>query len=342
MERVRLLEIMARFADVTVLVLGDYFLDKYLDIDRSLSEASLETGLEAHQVVGVRTSPGGAGNVAANLSALGVRVVALSIIGDDGQGYELLRELRNRAVDTSPLLQSAARVTPTYFKPMMHEHDGRIHELSRLDIKNHSCTPDTLQDELITRLHAWLPKVDGVIIADQVPERNCGIVSDRVRQALAELAREHPQKVFVADSRMRLGEYEWVILKPNEMEALRAVGRESAGPIGQNEIESAGQDLCVRTQRPVFVTMGERGILVCEAYGCQVAPAVPVPGPIDIVGAGDSALAGIAAGLCSGASLAEAAVLGNLVASVTIQCIGTTGTASQDDLLKAVEYRQGA
>jgi len=91
MDEKRLDQLLKNFPRVHVLVVGDFFLDKYLVIDRRLSEVSLETGLEAYQVVDVRCSPGAAGTVTSNLRALGARVTVLGIIGDDGEGYELRR-----------------------------------------------------------------------------------------------------------------------------------------------------------------------------------------------------------------------------------------------------------
>src|ERR1700732_1560716 len=94
-------KILNRLPSLTIGVLGDLFLDRYLDIDAALTEPSLETGLDAYQVVRVRSYPGAAGTVINNLVALGVkRVRALSVIGDDGEGHELLRALDQlRAVD---------------------------------------------------------------------------------------------------------------------------------------------------------------------------------------------------------------------------------------------------
>jgi sugar/nucleoside kinase (ribokinase family) len=82
--------------------------------------------------------------------------------------------------------------------------------------------------------------------------------------------------------------------------------------------------------RPVFCTCGERGILLAVpgGEGVREVPAYPVPGPIDVVGAGDSTSAGIACAAAAGASLEAAAAFGNLVASVTVQQLGATGTAS--------------
>jgi len=90
-----------------------------------------------------------------------------------------------------------------------------------------------------------------------------------------------------------------------------------------------------RTQRPVFCTRGEAGILVgvpAPTFRTISVPAYPVTGPIDIVGAGDSTSAGIVCALATGAGLEEAAAFGNLVASITIQQIGTTGTASPEQV----------
>ncbi|MBC7224121.1 MAG: carbohydrate kinase, partial [Anaerolineae bacterium] len=130
----RLAALLERFPRLRVLVVGDFFLDKYLHLDRRLSETSLETGLEAFQVVQVRPQPGAAGTVAANLRALDVGVVALGILGDDGEGTELRRALVRMGADVSPLVQREGLFTPTYTKPLMHEPDGTVHELNRLDI----------------------------------------------------------------------------------------------------------------------------------------------------------------------------------------------------------------
>src|SRR5438445_13144562 len=92
-------QILEGIPSLTVAVLGDLFLDRYLDIDAALTEPSLETGLDAYQVVRVRPSPGAAGTVINNLVALGVgEVCVFAVIGDDGEGYELGQCLRRLGV----------------------------------------------------------------------------------------------------------------------------------------------------------------------------------------------------------------------------------------------------
>src|SRR5947199_5655217 len=94
-------QVLERIPSLTIGVLGDLFLDRYLDIDATLTEPSIETGLDAFQVVRVRCYPGAAGTIINNLVALGVgRVVPVALIGDDGEGYELRQALRQMpAVD---------------------------------------------------------------------------------------------------------------------------------------------------------------------------------------------------------------------------------------------------
>jgi rfaE bifunctional protein kinase chain/domain len=336
MDPERLNQLVDQFSRCHILVVGDFFLDKYLVVERRLSEISLETGLEAYQVVSVRCSPGAAGTVVNNLRALGVQVTVLGVIGDDGEGYELKRLLARQGVDVQNLWEVPGRLTPTYTKPMMVEPDGRTHELNRLDIKNRSPLPELLQAQIDERLRLLAVAVDGIIVVDQTTKADYGAITSRLRDTLAALGQTKAldRLMIAVDSRERIGLFQNVILKPNSREALAAVGRELAmeAITDQATVVAAGQALCQRTGRPVFLTMGAAGSLVFTADGMHSIPAVPVSGPIDSVGAGDSVMAGLVAALCCGATPAEAAWIGNLVASITIQQIGTTGTASPDQV----------
>jgi bifunctional ADP-heptose synthase (sugar kinase/adenylyltransferase) len=274
-----------------------------------------------------------------------VGVTALGVIGDDGRGYELLRGLRERGVETAPLIRAAGRYTPTYTKPLMREADGQIHELNRLDIKNRDPLPAGVEEQLIAALSDLIADVDGIVVADQVQERNCGAVTDRVRDALAKLAIAHPRKPIVVDSRVRIGEYRGVSVKPNAREAVAAVASgEVDGDPDFSEVQAAGRALQQRTGRSTFVTVGAEGVWVFDktaplspprtehgGEGTHV-PGIRVPPPIDVVGAGDSVMAGIVSALCCGATPVEAAAIGNLVASITVQQIGTTGTATREQV----------
>jgi bifunctional ADP-heptose synthase (sugar kinase/adenylyltransferase) len=257
-----------------------------------------------------------------------VRVTALGVIARDGAGYELTRELAARGVDSDPLVERAARFTPTYTKPMLRARDGQEHEIERLDIKNRSPLPPDAQALVIDRLRELVPHVHGVVIADQVSEANCGTITGRVRDEIAALAERHPDLVFAADSRVRIGLFRRIIVKPNAREAIRAAQPDRNGQMTPDLARESGFALYQQNRKPVFLTVGAQGILLFTEAGCQHVPTIPVAGQIDIVGAGDSVMAGVVSALCCGATPAEAALVGNLVASITIQQIGATGTAT--------------
>lgn len=329
MDEVRIKSILARFSELRILVMGDFFLDLYLVTDPRLSEISLETGLEARQVVEVRSSPGAAGTVACNLARLGLRrVQALGVVGKDGHGYELTEGLRRAGVSTELVLQAAERATPAYIKPMRRLAQGGEEELERMDLKNRRPLPAPLEEALVERLRAALTEVQGVVVADQVQEPDCGVITERVREEICRLALEHPEKIFFADSRAHIGKFRNVWIKPNEKEAREAVSERGLA------LEEVARRLQRRTGRPLFLTCGAGGMLVCDGERCQSFPALAVRGPIDPVGAGDSATAAMVAALCAGASPGETAQLGNLAASVTLHKMGTTGTASAAEILE--------
>ena len=218
----RLESLLSRFAGLSVMVVGDFFLDKYLVLDPGLAEPSLETGLEAHQVVERRCMPGAAGTVTANLQALGVgNLYALGVTGDDGEGYELRQGLSAMGVDLEGLIQSPVLFTPTYIKPM-NRVEGGERENNRIDIQNRSPMPRRLEDQIIALLREMSPEMDGLVILDQVGQRNTGVVTDRVREAIGDLGKAaHPKKAILADSRERIGEFRHVIRKANRNEAPR-------------------------------------------------------------------------------------------------------------------------
>ncbi len=330
----RLDDILSRLRDRRVLVIGDFFLDKYLYINPVLDEPSIETGETAYQVIGKQLSPGAAGTVTNNMAAMGYgSITALTAIGNDGEGFELLTALKSRGINTDALIISDEIMTPTYTKPM---YGGK--EINRLDIKNRNPIQHDVEDKIISKLLILSEQCDAIVVMDQVTERNCGVITDRVRAELSRLGQTLSIPI-IADSRLFIGLYDNVTVKCNHHELL-AVFSDMISPT----IEACGHLMRQRTGRPVFVTAGERGIYVFDDSvdgGIQHIPTVKVTGEIDICGAGDAATCGITAALCTGAGLLDAATLGNLTSSVTIRQIGTTGTASPTQLRGALNETFG-
>src|SRR5262245_61972487 len=189
-------KVLAAVPRLTFGVVGDLFLDRYLDLDAALTEPSLETGLDAYQVVRVRAAPGAAGTVINNLAALGVgRICPLAVIGDDGEGYELRQALDTlRVIDARHVCLTPQRRTPTYTKPMLCQPGQPPCELNRLDIKNRSRLPADLEETVLQGLEQLWREADALIVLDQVSEEDCGVVTQRVRQRLEELATHDPHR----------------------------------------------------------------------------------------------------------------------------------------------------
>lgn len=323
----RLQQFLSAFPRLRIGLVGDLFLDRYLEIEASLTEISIETGLEAYQVIGVRNQPGALGTVMNNLAALGVgRLLPVTVIGDDGHGDDLLRALASLPCDTTSILRDGERLTPTYTKPMLHAAGAEPRELNRLDVRTREPLSAAMRAKLAEHIRGVFDRGDGLIVLDQISAANEGVVNAATRDVLRDLARQQPEKLVFIDSREFLGEFDFGVLKGNAAELRRAAGCEN--------VEAAAVRLAARTGQSVFCTRGDQGLLIAQPDGrLETAAAIPVTGPIDIVGAGDSASAGIVTAMLAGATDLEAATLANLVASITIQQIGTTGTASPAQIL---------
>src|SRR5512139_1694001 len=111
----------SNYPRLRIALVGDFCLDRYLEIDPTRQEASIETGLPVHNVVRVRAQPGGAGTILNNLVALGIGTIyPIGFAGEDGEGFELRRALAAQAgVNLAGFIQTDERRTFTYCKPLV-------------------------------------------------------------------------------------------------------------------------------------------------------------------------------------------------------------------------------
>lgn len=333
----RLQELFDKFPSLRIAVAGDLFLDRWYEIDPTLNEPSVETGLTAYQVVRKRAAAGAAGTVLNNLCAMGVgELRVVSLLGDDGDGWEMLKLLREKNVDVDGVIVSGEIVTPSYIKPLFPQ------EGNRLDIKNFSPTPGHLQAQLIANIEDALAESDALILLDQVCEADTGVLTAQVRKAVCAMADRYPDKLIWADSRAFIHHFTDVTIKCNQLEAARMTGRTADEEhFDLDMVFACMDDLHAKTGRSVVVTCGSRGVAV-EADGRkQLVPAVRQAGEIDICGAGDACSAGMVPALCAGGSFAEAAAVGNLSSGVTVRKLGQTGTASREEMLALYREQWG-
>ena len=315
--------ILRAFHGLKVLVAGDVCLDRWCRYDPSEGLASRETGLPRVGVVSTEVTAGAAGTIANNLAALGAgRVAVLGVAGEDGFGWELDRALRVRGIDADLLIRSSEVATFTYTK---HINDATDEEdLPRVDFINTRGLSRDLETRLLESFSRAAKDFDVVIVSDQAETAAGGVVTARLREALAAVAEK---KIVWVDSRVRSEHFRGVILKPNQAEAeaasLRALGRIDFPALRAHT-----------NARMLIVTRGGGGALVLDELGQTMVEGRRVARPVDICGAGDSFSAGAAMTLAVTGSGVEAARFGNLVAAITIMKKGT-GTATPDEVLAA-------
>jgi rfaE bifunctional protein kinase chain/domain len=328
-----------RYPALKVAVVGDFFLDRYLLVDPAKAEVSIETGLPVHNVVEVRSQPGAAGTILNNLVALGIgQIHAVGYCGDDGEGYELRRALEKQpGVHLDHFLMTTARRTPVYCKPLIIEPGKPPIELSRFDSKNWTPTPPDLQADLARRVAHLAQHVDVILLLEQVDLPSTGVVTSPVSAAAHAAQTERPGLVVLADSRQGLSHFPPVTFKMNAAELAHMTGGATS------DVEAAlvqAATLANRNNRPVFVTLADQGMVGATPNNpAESVPSHPVRGEIDIVGAGDSVTANLAAALAAGATPVEAMQLAMAAASLVIHQLGTTGTASVAQIAGLLRFK---
>ena len=329
----RFAELTGRYSELRVALVGDFCLDRYLEIDPARAETSIETGLEVFNVARVRSQPGGCGIILNNLSALRVRTVfPVGFSGEDGEGYELMRALGQAGcVDLGHFFQTRERRTFSYNKPLVIEPGRAPRELNRLDFKNCSPTPKPVQDRIAGSLDALARQVDVIVLLEQVDEADTGVLAGGVLEALGQIRRNYPNLLILADSRRGPAHFPIVGLKMNREEFAVLTGEPADTPLA--ELCAAVGRLAVEQGQAVFVSLSEDGIAGAKpGEAPEHVPCLPVRGEIDIVGAGDAVMANLAVALAAGAETGEAMRLAMAAASVVVHQLGTTGTASLQDL----------
>lgn len=321
-------EALAAIPQARVAVFGDFCIDAYWLIDPVEDELSVETGLPLRRVRRQQYSLGGAGNVTANLAALGVgKLYAITVIGSDIYGSLMLQMLRELGVDVEGVLSSRADwQTFVFGKPCI----GGT-EQNRIDFGAFNAIDEASTQALLKHLDRIADAVDIVVLNQQLPE---GISTSRTIEGLNAVIARHPDCRFIVDSRDRPELYKGAMVKINAREAARVAGQpcDLGDVIGADRAREYAATLFERFGKTVFVTRGEHGLLVVDETGIEAVPGIHIAERCDPVGAGDTTVAALAAVLGSGGSALTAAQVANMAASVTVRKLQTTGTASSDEI----------
>ena len=337
----RLLEVIDGFGRVRVAILGDLIVDEFIygDIARVSREAPvLILNYDSTEIV-----PGGAGNAASNVAALGGRAMAVGVLGRDPTGDRLVETLGTR-VDVRGIVRPRGFRTPTKTRILAGGIHSAKQQVVRIDRSSGPELGDADTRAVASRLFAAAANADALLVSDY----GSGIVTPAlVREAVTKLRGRRVGRPFrvasvanppvLVDSRYSLLKYRGITTcTPNESEVEQLFGIR----IGENTrvLEKAGRALLARTRsKAVLVTRGSRGMALFEPAVPTVH--IPISGSdqiADVTGAGDTVIATMTLALASGATFLEAARLANYAGGIVVMKRGTA-TVSADELRHAVE-----
>ncbi|NNF50981.1 MAG: bifunctional D-glycero-beta-D-manno-heptose-7-phosphate kinase/D-glycero-beta-D-manno-heptose 1-phosphate adenylyltransferase HldE [Gammaproteobacteria bacterium] len=309
------------FRGKTVLVAGDVMLDRYwLGPTERISP---EAPVAVVHVSDTEERAGGAGNVAANLAALGIDVRLLGVRGKDEAG-ERLSDVIERGGITADLVVSDVAPTITKLRVM-----SRSQQLIRLDFEKSYADSDS--KALSRAFSKSLPHCDLVVLSDYAK----GTLADP--QALILAARKAGVPVVVDPKGADFSLYRGAaLLTPNRSEFERVAG---VCP-DESELAARARAMVVELELDaLLVTLGERGMLLVTADGEPLWLAAEAREVFDVTGAGDTVIAVMAAGLVAGLAPAQAAELANTAAGLVVAKRGTASVSESE--LRLAAHRRG-
>jgi len=334
----RLLSLVDDFERTRVVVFGDLIVDEF--IYGELSRVSREAPVLILDYDSTEIVPGGAGNAANNVAALGGNAVLVAVTGRDDPARRLIAALHAR-VDRGGVIQAAARPTPVKTRILAGGIHSAKQQVVRVDRGVNVPVDRALAEKFERAAVAAASNADAVLVSDYGLGLITPAFATRLRKALNGAGLPIP---ILVDSRYRLLEYRGLTAcTPNESEVEQALGvRINDDP---RVLERAGRDILTRTRmQAVLVTRGSRGM----ALFVRDTPTVHIPifgsdEIADVTGAGDTVMATMTLALASGATFEQAARLANYAGGLVVMKRGTA-TVSAAELRQAVarDARNGA
>ncbi|MEO8259746.1 MAG: PfkB family carbohydrate kinase [Acidobacteriota bacterium] len=309
--RGRLLRLVDRFAGQRVLILGDVMLDRYWW--GTASRIAPEAPVPVVNRVECTMAPGGAGNVAANVAAMGGRPSLIAIAGADQAGRDLERSLETCGVDERTLVVSRARETTVKTRLFANHR-----QVARLDAEDTSPLTARQEQEIIKRTLQGLPQAKVLLLSDY----SKGVLSPRVLRTVIGAAREREVPILVDPRGRDYTRYNGAtLIAPNLLEAAIAAGLD---PDRARAGDEAARTLLDRLEvAAVVVTQGPGGMTVFE----RGVPPVRMPTQArvvsDVTGAGDTVMGALALAFASAAGLGLAGQVANLAGGLAVEQLGT-------------------
>jgi D-beta-D-heptose 7-phosphate kinase/D-beta-D-heptose 1-phosphate adenosyltransferase len=312
------------FARRRLVVWGDLMLDRYLwgRVDRISPEAPVPVV----EIERESFSLGGAGNVAANLRALGAEAVLVGVLGRDEDGNRLLEALSARGIDVGRVVRDPDR--PTTVKTRIIAHQQQV---VRADRERRAEVDGRVAADLVQALVDEIERADGLIVSDY----GKGVITAPAIEVALKASFRRGHHISVDPKESHIDVYRGVsILTPNQHEAGGVMGRRV---VDEASLMEVGWGLLERVQsQALLVTRGPGGMSLFERGGRHTHLPTVAREVYDVTGAGDTVVGVVALALAAGADFVSACVLANHAAGVVIREVGTA-SCSPEALIASLE-----
>lgn len=318
-------ELITRFSEARILVVGDVMLDRYWW--GSVSRISPEAPVPIVRLEKNSLAPGGAANVAINISSLGAEVFLVGVIGDDDDG-KYLSDLLSRS-GVSPELLLKVKDRPTTSKTRIVAHNQHV---VRIDNEKINFLDSADEEKIWQLLESKFKNVDLVLISDYAK----GLLSKNFLSRLITTMQALNKKILVDPKGKDYTKYAGAsILTPNRREALEACNFEEHQVSSDMSLASEAL-ISSLSLEALLITQGESGMTLFQSTASEpVHFNTKARKVYDVTGAGDTVISTLAVALAAGATLIQAAELSNISAGLVVEEVGTT-TISREKLLKAL------
>ena len=307
-----------------IAVIGDVMLDRYFWGE--VKRISPEAPVPVTRIKDMKSTLGGAANVAANLAGLGCRVFMGGVTGDDDNRQILEQIMKGAGIDCKGLVKSKNRRTITKLRVL-----GGSQQMLRLDFEE----PGDLTDKETLTMDKWLQGLlakglDGIVVSDYAK----GVCSAAFVQKVIALAKTKKIPVLVDPKGSDWKKYRGCdYITPNVKEMNEAVGENCPNEDGEivRMARLAARKFSIKN---VVVTRSEKGMTLVNAKEVLHSPATAME-VFDVSGAGDTAAATLIAAVAGGLKEEDAVYMANRASGIVVAKVGTY-PVHRGELLKDV------
>lgn len=330
MDKAKLKRELQKLKKPRILVVGDFGIDEM--VFGATSRISREAPVLILEHSNTKIILGTASNAANNISTLnGGKVSAIGIYGDDYHAPLLINTLELARINTQYMVQDKTRKTTTKTRISGSCSQSVTQQIVRIDRQTLTPISRDVEEKVIENLKKAIPEHDGVILSDY----HLGFLTDQIIQEAIKIAKNH-NKIIVADIQKDFERYKGVdAITPNQPDTEKFLGYFIKD---EKTLERAGEELIDRLDlQYLLLTRGDKGMVLFEKGGnFSQIPAFNKKEVFDVTGAGDTVVAAFTLALCAGLTAQDAALVGNLAASIVIRHFGCHVTTT-DELIQELE-----